>query len=311
MITLTDISALRLWAHEGLLERLGNPCQANGLNWTTDSFREIQDFGLESMGVAYSHEDPLHVLVDDAGHRIVSARVNSHVWSGRLPPGSLYQLAPGVLIASPAFCCLQDAVRSSLPHVTATMMECLGRYGRVTGTRGFLDRGPLLSYDELSSYLASAKGCRGVEKARRALRLSVSPTRSPLETKTVLIATLSRKLGGYGLPRPEVNYVIAPRSEDIPFSQFAQYEVDVCWPSQRTILEVDSYLYHSDSEQINSDAKKRNSLKSMGWKVISVTDGQLSGDTLDVLMRQVAKDLKVRLKAPKPELRDWLLEELP
>lgn len=311
MITLTNISALRLWAHEGLLNRLGDPCQANGLNWTTGSFKEILEHGLESMGVSYSRKDPLHVLVDDPGHRIVSARVKSHVWSGRLPAGSLYQLAPNVLIASPAFCCLQDAVNSSLPHVAATMMECLGKYGRVTGARGFLDREPLLSCDELSSYLAHAKGCRGVEKARRALRLALSPTRSPLETKTVLIATLPERLGGYGLPRPEVNYVITPQAEDVPFSQFARYEVDVCWPDRRTIIEVDSYQYHAKAEQLDTDAKKRNSLKSMGWKVLTVTDGQLSGDALDVLMRQVAKDLKVRLKAPKPELRDWLLEELP
>ena len=311
MITITGISALRLWAHKGLLGQLGNPCQASGLNWTSGSYREIRDYGLESMGVTYSNGDPLHVLVDDPGHRIVSAMVKSHVWSGRLPPGSLYQLAPGVLIASPAFCCLQDAVSSSLPHVTATMMECLGRYGRAAGTRGFLDRDPLLGYGELSSFLADAKGCRGVEKARRALRWALFPTRSPLETKTALIATLPRRLGGYGLPRPEVNYIISPLAEDIPFSQFARYEVDICWPVHRTILEVDSYLYHSRPEQIDSDAKKRNSLKSMGWKVISVTDGQLSGDALDVLMRQVAKDLKVRLKAPEPELRDWLFEELP
>lgn len=311
MITLTNISALRLWAHEGLLNRLGDPCQANGLNWTTGSFKEILEHGLESMGVSYSRKDPLHVLVDDPGHRIVSARVKSHVWSGRLPAGSLYQLAPNVLIASPAFCCLQDAVNSSLPHVAATMMECLGKYGRVTGARGFLDREPLLSCDELSSYLAHAKGCRGVEKARRALRLALSPTRSPLETKTVLIATLPERLGGYGLPRPEVNYVITPQAEDVPFSQFARYEVDVCWPDRRTIIEVDSYQYHAKAEQLDTDAKKRNSLKSMGWKVLTVTDGQLSGDALDVLMRQVAKDLKVHLKAPKPELRDWLLEELP
>lgn len=311
MITLTNISALRLWAHEGLLEQLGDPCQANGLNWTTGSFKEILEYGLESRGISYSHKDPLHVLVDDPGHRTVSSRVKCHVWSGRLPAGSLYQLAPGVLIASPAFCCLQDAVNSSLPHVAATMMECLGKYGRVTGARGFLDRNPLLGCDELSSYLANAKGCRGVEKARRALRLALSPTRSPLETKTVLIATLSGRLGGYGLPRPEVNYVISTQAEDIPFSQFARYEVDVCWPNRRTILEVDSYRYHAKAEQLDTDAKRRNSLKSMGWKVITVTDGQLSGDALDVLMRQVAKDLKLRLKTPKPELRDWLLEELP
>ena len=125
-----------------------------------------------------------------------------------------------------------------------------------------------------------------------------------------LLLTLPRKLGGYGLPRPEVNYVIRPRAEDIPFSQFARYEVDLCWPKRKAIIEVDSYEYHTERDQLDSDAKKRNSLKSMGWKVITVTAGQLSGDALDVLARQVARDLWINPKMPRPERRDWLVKEL-
>ena len=310
MITITDRTALRVWAQEGLLDRLGNPCQANGLDWTTGSFRKIRESGFESLGIAFTKKDPLHVLVDDPGHRLASERVKSHIWSGRLPAGSLYSLAPGVLISSPAFCCLQDAMSSSLPHATATIMECLGLYGLVPGGRGFLDRAPLLSRSELTSYLDGAKGCKGVEKARRALRLALNPARSPLETKTALLLTLPTKLGGYGLPRPELNYVVSTRPEDVPYSQFARYEVDMCWPGRKTIIEVDSYRYHTKAEQLDADAKRRNSLKSMGWKVISVTAGQLSGDALDVLARQVAKDLGVRGKTPEPALRDWLISEL-
>lgn len=310
MVTITNITALRVWAQEGLLDQLGNPCQASGLDWTTGSFREIRESGLESLGIALTKRDPLHVLVDDSGHRLASECVKSHIWSGRLPAGSLYSLAPGILISSPAFCCLQDAMSSSLPHAAATIMECLGMYGLASGGRGFLDRAPLLSRSELSSYLDGAKGCKGVEKARRALRLALDPARSPLETKAALLLTLPTKLGGYGLPRPELNYVVTTRAEDVPYSQFARYEVDMCWPGRKTIVEVDSYQYHMRAEQLDTDAKRRNSLKSMGWKVLSVTAGQLSGDALDVLARQVAKDLGARGKAPAPAQRDWLIDEL-
>ena len=41
MITITDITAMRLWAHEGLLDRLGNPCSAQGLSWSAASAREV------------------------------------------------------------------------------------------------------------------------------------------------------------------------------------------------------------------------------------------------------------------------------
>ena len=147
-------------------------------------------------------------------------------------------------------------------------------------------------------------------KARQALRLALAPSRSPLETKASLLLTLPSRLGGYGLPRPEVNCVIMPRAEDVPLSQFAKYEVDICWPSRKTVVEVDSYQYHSTADQLDRDAKKRNSLKSMGWKVSTVTAGQLSGDALEVLVRQLARDLGVRGHSPSPMKRDWLIDEL-
>lgn len=311
MITITDITAMEVWAQQGLLDRLGGPCSASGLDWVAGSAREVWDGGLGALGVAATREAPVHVLVDSAAHRIRSGRVANHIWAGRIPAGSLYLLAPGVLIASPAFCCLQMASRSSLPRTASVIMECLGAYGRRRGHwRGFLDREPLLTRAELAGYLREARGCMGAKKASRALRLALSPTRSPLETKTALLLTLPSGLGGYGMPRPEVNYVIAPRAEDVPFSQFARYEVDICWPGSRTIVEVDSYQYHASDEQLDTDAKRRNSLKSMGWKISSVTAGQLSGDALDVLTRQIARDLGTRAKRPAPERRDWLVGEL-
>lgn len=310
MITITDISAMKLWAHDGLLGRLGNPCSSHGTSWTAESSREVWESGLEMLGIVATKGNPVHILVDGPQRRLRSEKVRCHVWSGRLPAGSLYQIAPGVLITSPAFCCLLDGARASLPHVTSRLMECLGLYGLSDEPRGFLDRDPLFTESELISYLNGAKGCPGVNKVRRALRRALHPARSPLETKAALILTLPAKLGGYGITRPELNHVITPRAEDIPFSQFARYEVDLCWPESRLVIEVDSTQYHSTAEQIDVDAKKRNSLKSMGWKVISVTAGQLSGDALDVLARQVARDLWVSPKMPTPERRDWLVNEL-
>lgn len=300
---------MHLWAHKGLLNSLGNPCSSQ-TDWSAQSSRDVLKSGLELLGIEPTRDNPVHILVDSSERRLRSQRVKCHVWSGRLPAGSLYQIAPGLLVTSPAFCCLLDGVRSSLPHVASRVMECLGLYGKSDDSRGFKDRDPLFTDDELLSYLMAAKGCPGVDKLRRALGYSMHPARSPLETKAALVLTLPVKLGGYGLMRPELNYLITPRAEDVPFSQFARYEVDICWPERRTVIEVDSTLYHASAEKIDSDAKKRNSLKSMGWKVTSVTSGQLSGDALDVLARQIARDLWVSPKMPKPERRDWLVKEL-
>ena len=190
MVTITDITAMEIWAQDGLIDQLGNPYAASGLSWAAESAREVWDCGLDRLGVDGSKKAPVHVLVDSTKSRIQSDRIVSHVWSGRIPAGSLYLLAPGVLIASPAFCCLQIASRASFPRTASVVMECLGLYGKAPVKRGFLDRRALLTPEELTSYLDEAGGLMGAKKVRSALRHALYPTRSPLETKTVLLLTL-------------------------------------------------------------------------------------------------------------------------
>ena len=308
MITITDVSAMRIYAQEGVLDSLGMPLSPSGLDWSVSSAREFHSC-IERLGLDSRENDPVHVLVSGAERRIRTKGVMCHVWGGRIPAGSLFQLAPGVLIVSPGFCCLQMASYASIPRVAAIEMECLGLYGRVPGPRGFLDRRPLLSKRELEAFLCGTSSCQGSKKARQALRRCLAPTRSPLETKVALLLTLPPRLGGYGLPKPETNYVIRPSPEEFAHSQFPLYEVDLCWPKRRLVVEVDSYRYHSGVSRLDRDAKRRNSLTSMGWRVFSVTAGQLSGDALDVLAGQLSGCLGSG-GMPTADRRDWLLSEL-
>ena len=309
MITLTDTSALRFWATHGQGD--ADPVSfAQSQNWAASSWREVRETCAHELGFVPTNQDRVHVLVEDANRRIQSASVASHVWSSPLPAGAFCRAAPGVLVASPAFCCLLDAARSSLPHVVCTVMECMGLYGRVPDSHGFVDRPQLVSRLEMESFVEGALSCPGSRKLRRAIRLALERSRSPMETKVIIILTLPNKLGGYGLPRPKLNVRIVPGPQDYPVSQFPLYEVDACWDSFRVILEFDSYLFHMSPEKFDADAKKRNSLKSMGWKVTSVTAGQLSGDALDVLAHQLARDMGISLSSPAPERRDWLINQL-
>lgn len=307
MVTITDVSAMRIYARGGQDSLM--PLSASGLDWSIGSARELRDCNLGRMGLELREDDPVHVLVSGAEKRVRSRGVRCHVWTGRIPSGSLLQLAPGVLVVSPGFCCLQMASYASIPRVASIEMECLGLYGRTSGSRGFLDRGPLLSKEELGAFLDGTAACQGSKKARRALGACLAPARSPLETKVALLLTLPPSLGGYGLPKPEMNCVIRPTPGEFARSQFPLYEVDLCWSSRKVVVEVDSYRYHSEMTSLDRDAKRRNSLTSMGWRVFSVTSGQLSGDTLDVLATQLSHCLGSGGR-PAPERRDWLLEEL-
>ena len=90
MITITDISAMRLWAHKDLLNRLGNPCSSQ-TDWSARSSRDVLKGGLELLGIEPTRDNPVHILVDSSERRLRSQRVKCHVWSGRLPaPDRLY-----------------------------------------------------------------------------------------------------------------------------------------------------------------------------------------------------------------------------
>ena len=309
MVVLTDITAMRLWATPGH-EDFEPVRFVRGLEWSEGSWRELRETCARELGLLPTEDDPMCVLVDGSKKRIQSKSVRNRTWSGQLPAGALYQVSPGILVTSPEFCCLLDAARESVPHVIATVMEFMGLYGRECSVRGFVDREQLLSKDQLERYIQALPTCPGRHKLQKALVYALERSRSPMETKVIIILTLPGSLGGYGLPLPTLNYRIVPGPEDYPISQFSSYEVDACWLDRRTVLEFDSYFFHMSPEKFDADAKKRNSLKSMGWKVSSVTAGQLTGDALDVLAHQLAKDLGVELKCPTPERRDWLLSQL-
>lgn len=250
------------------------------------------------------------MLVDKPADRVNSSRVVSHVWSGPIPPGPLYYLAPGVLISSLGFCYLMASGSQSRPRAISTGMECVGLYGRRRDVRGFSDRDQLMTKAELVEYLRGARGCYGCRNAIRFLPYVLERSRSPMETAMALVLTLPAKEGGLGLPRPELNVTIRPRPDEYALSQRPQYEVDACWERQRLVLEYNSYSDHLSKEALDGDAMKGNSLRSLGWKVLVVTRAQLEGDALTVLAYQVARGLGVKRPHPRAGERDRLLEEL-
>ena len=307
MITIACESALEILSEDAMLSRLGNPCHASGLEGSAFSWSDVRELGGL---VSFDGRHPIHLLVDGPANRVHSDRVVSHVWSGPIPPGSLYHLAPGVLIASPGFCYLMASGSQSKPRAISIGMECVGLYGRRRDVRGFSDRGQLMTKSELAGYLKGAKGCYGFRNATRCLPYVLERSRSPMETCMVLVLTLPAREGGFGLPRPELNVTIRPRPEEFILSQRPQYEVDACWKRRRLVLEYNSYADHLSREALDRDAMKANSLRSLGWKVLVATRAQLDGDALTVLAHQVARGLGVKRPHPGTGERDRLLEEL-
>lgn len=303
MVTLTDISALEKMAQDGLLAELGSPRSGEGLPWGETSMRAVHHVNLPALGTCLSADAPAHVLVSSPRERVRSGTVVSHVWSGPLPDRSLFRLSDDVLMASPGLVLAQMATSTPLPELAAVVMEMCGRYGRVRWTeRGFLDRGPLTTPDNLREYLRHLPGRLCVQRAERATRLALVGSRSPIETSFALMVSLPKELGGCGFARPRLNHRIDPSTQLAVLCDQGWYEADLCWPERRVICEVNSRQEHLTPNAQDHDAAKTGALEAMGWRVHSVTVGLLKSPTSrEALFGQMTSSLGCPPPSDRPE----------
>lgn len=186
------------------------------------------------------------------------------------------------------------------------------------------NRPQLTSTKALNGFSAKMKGINGQVKACRALRFIADGSASPMETILVMLLTLPHKLGGYGLPMPELNKRIDIRRDaaynfhdpkSVQRTDKSCYKCDLYWPEVDLAVEYDSDSYHTGSERIAGDAKKRLDLHTLGIEVLTTTRGQIQSVTeFDRLAKAIAKKLEKRLRYENPqfmdarrELREYLL----
>ena len=100
--------------------------------------------------------------------------------------------------------------------------------------------------------------------------MTPSLTRSEAEAKLLALVRSA------GLPRPETNVVSS------------QYEVDFLWRSERVVVEVDGYAFHSSRRAFEADRRRDAELAARGYTVIRVTWRQLVGEPHAVVARIAA-----------------------
>jgi very-short-patch-repair endonuclease len=88
-------------------------------------------------------------------------------------------------------------------------------------------------------------------------RASSSVTRSELERRFL------RLCGDAGLPRPQTNIWLR------------EQEVDVVWPDQRLVVELDGYAYHHTRAAFERDRERDARLQVAGYRVLRVTHRRL------------------------------------
>ena len=226
---------------------------------------------------------PVDVLVFNEEERRRSKGVKCHVWKIGLPVGAFCR-ARGEFVSSPEFTFLQMASELPVEQLIALGCELCGSYVLLPENvvhPGSLDEmpkrvSPLTNTERIAEFLEGVGKANGKAKAKRALQYVIDGSRSPMETMVYMLLCLPIKLGGYGLPKPEMNASIELDEEARAIAQRRHCEGDLCWPDARPPLDIEYHgEVHVGGAQMKSDVGRELGIEHMGWRVMTVTSPQV------------------------------------
>lgn len=216
-------------------------------------------------------EKPVSILASCKANMRKSQNLSPRIWSGKHPSRSFYKIAQGLYVSTPEATFLQLGKESSLIQLITIGYELCGSYGlSAQSDSGFLRREPRSNPQLIERYLEKCDGIHGVKAAKRASSYIAKGSASPMESLLSMLLYLPPSLGGFGLPRPELNFPIETNEGGIVMRR-----CDLCWPDQRFALEYDSDTFHSDASKLHLDSSRRSTLEKAGVHVVSVTKNQV------------------------------------
>jgi very-short-patch-repair endonuclease len=164
-------------------------------------------------------------------------------------------------------CSVNAAVHDGLPLTTPTrtihdLAACLPQHelDRAVEQAQILR---LATPDEIAADMPR----RGRPALRAALNHEPQLTRSEAERRLLAIIKAAR------LPRPDTNVRVEG------------YEVDLFWPDQGLIVEVDGYAYHSTRQAFERDRARDAALQAAGYRVVRFTWRQIVHEPLAVVVQ--------------------------
>ena len=267
-------SAMEFWRSKDLSQLKGFvPCRARRIE------AEPLDRGLAfelSWFVAGEVSIPLHVMVPDPSCRRSSRGVVCHTCQSDLPDRSFWKIGDDYRISSPELCFAQMASSLSFPQLICLGFELCGTYAlAASAPSGFWQRDPITTARRIGLFLEKLSGMRGARKAQRAVRYVLDGSASPMETVLAMLLSLPVSYGGYGLPAPRLNARVDLSEESLTALRKRFVVCDLYWPEAHVAVEYDSDAFHTGSDRIASDARRRNALQHDGVTVITVTKDQL------------------------------------
>ena len=232
---------------------------------------------------------PIHVLVDGRNKSHGSDWLSCHVWPHAVPPGSFVSPVRDVYASGPGFCLLQLAPTLSRIELIRLCYELFSTYRLdPSDKRGFKERRPLATKDEVLDYLDGVNDLPQARKVAEALVWAAEGSASPRETVTSMLLSLPTEMGGREVGYLCLNWEVPMGGGETGSRRF----IDLCWPDHCFGLEYDSDLEHSGPSDIAHDSIREKEIELRGIRVVRVTNAELKTEKgRDLLYQTVCRGL--------------------
>lgn len=264
----------------------------------------------------------LHYSVNDPDERRTRDEIIVHSFRRGFPPGSILRLSNGMAICSPELTFVQ--MGSLLPPIhlacfgmclcgifavsPSTGDESLRGDGEGSPFRRLPERRTLVEKARIAAFVEAHGNVAGSKNAKKALRLMVERSRSPMESATALMLCAPASAGGYALPAPRLNCRI-----DLPswlhggtrssgrnsFGSKPYAECDFMFSNEGRLLLADYHggWDHRGEENVHHDSLKVNAFENLGYPYFVITKQQVFDLALfDKLADQIRVSLKIRFR---------------
>ena len=184
---------------------------------------------------------------------------------------SYLELEPNVHIVDIKLCALEAAADLNLSELVEYYFEICGSYALGTSDETqYRERPALTSVEELRAFFSEASGYRGSNKALKALSYVREGCRSPLETAFVMMLTMPKSMGGLAIRAIKTDYPIPVPKRYAALTRRTVFYLDALLENSMTDIEYNGF-YHDEPEQQSIDEERRNTLRNMGYAVITVS----------------------------------------
>lgn len=262
-----------------------------------------RDISQADLGMIADVPLPLDVLVSSNEDRRRWEGIRCHVCPPDLPATAFLEVAPDIFVSSPALCLIQRAQQLSLAQTIALGSRFCGTYAldrqRPTGIR---ERLPIASIEDLRTFIDRCPPTKGLKRARRASSLILQNSASPMETVTALVLCLPHRLGGLGLPLPQLNYEVTLHADARKLTAKRFIRIDLYWRDCLFGIEYQGLYAHDSAGGIAADIARQLAAEAMGIELCMVTIEQIrEREQRLAVARKVATRLGVPF-APRDDL---------